>query len=94
MLFSREAGSHTDIVFLFDLAAVIVDPTLARLDDVIIHAHRHDVGRCDAQDLRREALIDRISALCNGLYRAAHFDEAWFPGREHIIHDEGHAPMA
>src|SRR5205085_1735494 len=64
---------------LFHLSAVVIDPLLTRLDNIVINAHGNDVGGSNAQDVRREIWIDLLSPFGKSLYRPPHLDEAWFP---------------
>src|SRR6266704_2385768 len=66
---------------LFYLTAMIIDPSLTRLDDIIINSHRNNVGGSDAQHVRHEIFHDLLSSLRNGLNRTPHLDQARSPGR-------------
>ena len=51
------------------------------------------MGWIDTNDLRGEVFHNLLPTLWEGLHAPSHLDAAWFPGRQDIIHDEGHAPM-
>src|SRR5258708_32696441 len=73
---------------------MVVDPSLIRLDDIIMNAQRNNVGGSDAQDVRREIFHDLLSPLSNGLNRTPHLEQARSPGRQDIINDKSHASVA
>jgi len=53
---------------------MVIDPSLTRLDDIIMNAHRNNVGGSDVQDVRREIFHDLLSPLGNGLNRPPHLE--------------------
>ena len=66
---------------LFYPAAMVMDPAQGRLDDIIINAHRNNVGGSDAQDVRSEIFHDLLSPHSSGLNRTPHLEQARSPGR-------------
>ena len=75
------ASAWWSIARSFHLAAVILHLALARVNDLVIDTHRYDMSGPDAHDIRREIWHNRFSAFRNVLNGAAHYDEAWLPGR-------------
>jgi len=79
---------------LSHLAAGIAHPSLGRPHTLITHAKGNDTSGCDAQNFRRERLHDRLPPFWQPFNAATNFHHARLPGRQHIIDDESHAPIA